>query len=111
MSLESVLAATEAGKIDWRLHDALGMSRGGYWAHVIGESGGPEFRLDCVEGAYTLMRSGVLLEKADDVDGLLKAAIEEYVESTKSAVLDLFDTELSKIKTKTEQVEEFEEAL
>lgn len=110
MSIQSVIDGTIAGKIEWRVHDAMGMSKGGFWAHILSQSG-PEFRLDCIDGVYTLMRAGVLLEKEDDVDGLLAKSISDYIDSTKTAVIELFETELAKVQTTAEQVQEFEEAL
>lgn len=80
MAIADIVKATEAGKVDWRVHD----NSIGWWAVIDNV-----FRLDLVEGVFTLMKQGVKLETAAD-DGTLEKAVEAYIESTKSLALDEF---------------------
>jgi len=70
MALTDIVTATEAGKIPWRLHD----NGNGYWG-VIDNS----WRLDLVDGQYTLRKDGTTVDKEADGKGDLLAIIEKTV--------------------------------
>jgi hypothetical protein len=80
MALAETITATGAGKLAWRLHD----NGNGYHVSV------DDYRLDCVDGTYTLRKAGIVLETAEDTDNLLETAIESYIDSTTSSAISDF---------------------
>jgi len=86
MTLTGIVTATTAGKISWRVHD----SGQGFWAVVE-----PNFRLDLVDGVYTLRKDGVTLDTQDDTDDVLKEAVDTYINSTKSDLISEFTSKLA----------------
>ncbi len=88
MALTNVINATEDGKIAWKLHD----NGVGYWAVVDSN-----WRLDLVEGVYTLRKDGVVLDSQNDTNNVLKDAIEDYIETTKSNLISEFTTKISNL--------------
>jgi len=80
-SLTTIIQATTDGKIQWKLHD----DGNGYHAGIDGD-----FRLDLVDGTYTLRRNGIILETQTDTNGALLQAIETYINSIKSEAVSEF---------------------
>ena len=80
-SLTTIIQATTNGKIDWKLHD----NGNGYHAGIDGD-----FRLDLVDGTYTLRRNGIVLETQADTNGALLEAIGTYINSIKSEAVKEF---------------------
>jgi hypothetical protein len=87
MALSDITSATTAGKIQWRLHD----NGNGYHAAVENE-----YRLDLVDGTFTLRKAGVVLDTQTDTDDVLLTAVEAWIDSTKTEAVSDF---LSKITT------------
>lgn len=85
MALTDVVSATSAGKIPWKLHD----NGVGYHGTVDNS-----YRLDLVEGIYTLRKDGITLDTQTDIDDTLLDAVETWIDSTKSEAVSDF---LSKI--------------
>jgi hypothetical protein len=80
-SLPTIIQATTNGKIQWKLHD----NGNGYHAGVDGD-----FRLDLVDGTYTLRRNGIVLETQSDTNNALLQAIGTYIDSIKSEAVNEF---------------------
>ena len=80
-SLTTIIQATTNGKIDWKLHD----NGNGYHAGIEGD-----FRLDLVDGTYTLRRNGIILETQTDANNALLSAIEAHINSIKSEAVSEF---------------------
>jgi len=80
-SLTTLIQATTNGKIPWKLHD----NGNGYHAGIDGD-----FRLDLVNGTYTLRRNGIILETQTDTNNALLQAIEAYINSIKSEAVNEF---------------------
>ena len=86
MALTDIVTATAAGKIPWRVHD----NGVGTWAVVD-----PNYRLDLVDGTYTLRKDGITLDTQTDTDDALKDAIEDYIDSTKSDLISEFTSKIA----------------
>jgi hypothetical protein len=80
-SLATIIQATTNGKIQWKLHD----NGDGYHAGIDGD-----FRLDLIDGIYTLRRNGIVLETQPDMNNALLDAIEGYIASIKDAAVNEF---------------------
>jgi len=80
MNLTDVITATSGGKIPWKAHDSVRVT--GYWAVIDNV-----YRLDLVDGTFTLRKDGVTLDTQADTDDLLDIAIGDYIDSTISSEL------------------------
>jgi hypothetical protein len=89
MALTDIVTATSAGTIPWLPHDSARVT--GYWAVID-----TYYRLDLIDGIYTLRKNGVTLDTQTDTGDTLKTAIESYISSTTSAAITDF---LNKIST------------